>query len=484
MRPSSAPCSAIHSSNRSRPSGGSWETSSPARSDSSSSPVTTTSRRRRPAHASRCEGGPEGCAHDPSTTAHGGADQPNEFLVRPALLAGRVEHDVVVAGAGLDSDPSHVVDRHGLHLVAPAAGNEEERDVPQAPGDVVDEDVLRPEDERRPHDRVGEPGVAEPPFGLRLAAVIRKGGPHVGVGNAEVHDSAHARVGRRLEEARQVGDRTLERRSVAFVANPVRAVERVRAVEAVVERVVEAERPPLDALRQRVLGSGGRRVSVRTARPRSSRSSAMCRPVNEKAPVTTSRATDARQPGLAATQISSTGHARAHSAGTNVVVRVVLGVVGSVELDEIDHVESRPPQQPEELAVWELPLDTLVALPLETAEAALRTLQRRRRQESRPRAHRESRACCCAGTRGARRDGAGGTPRGSSGAGRHQMLAPYSDTARSNDSSGSGTPRRRPRRAESGGRALPGSGGRWRAARVSRSTPTGRAPRRASQAET
>ena len=50
---------------------------------------------------------------------------------------------------GLDAERGRVPNRHELDLVAPVARDEEHRHVPQPPGDVVDEDVLRTEDERR-----------------------------------------------------------------------------------------------------------------------------------------------------------------------------------------------------------------------------------------------------------------------------------------------------------------------------------------------
>ena len=60
----------------------------------------------------------------------------------------------------------------------------------------------------------------------------------------------------------------------------------------------------------------------------------------------------------------------------------------------------------------------------------------------RRRARKGSRACCCAGRRDARRGAAAGAASGIQRYGSHQMLAPYSESARSKLASGSGTRRR------------------------------------------
>ena len=51
-------------------------------------------------------------------------------------------------------------------------------------------------------------------------------------------------------------------------------------------------------------------------------------------------------------------------------------LIGGVELDEIDHVEARLAEQPEELAVRQLPLHAHLARPFETTEPPLRAQQR------------------------------------------------------------------------------------------------------------
>ena len=85
-----------------------------------------------------------------------------------------------------------------------------------------------------------------------------------------------------------------------------------------------------------------------------------------------------------------------------VVVRVVDRVVRCVELDEVDDVEAGPPQQAEELAVGQLPLDADLAGPLQPAEPRCGRRSVSPGGPPRP-ARRGSRACCCGGTRAAAR---------------------------------------------------------------------------------
>ena len=55
------------------------------------------------------------------------------------------------------------------------APDEEDRNVPESPGDVVDEDVVGSVDERRPHDRMRHAEFTKQLLGSRLPAEVRKG---------------------------------------------------------------------------------------------------------------------------------------------------------------------------------------------------------------------------------------------------------------------------------------------------------------------
>ena len=166
-----------------------------------------------------------------------------------------------------------------------------------------------------------------------------------------------------------------------------------------------------------------------------------------------------------------------------VVVRVVDGIVGRIQLDEVDDVEARPAEEAEQLAVRQLPLDADLARPLEPAEPTLRAQQRLGRRpfvgsaEDRERAVAEE-------PEPSARAGAAGTPPGARGADRTRCWRRTRRPRGRSSRRGAARPRRSPRRA---GSRCPNSAWQRRAvaswAGVT-STPTGRAPRRASQAET
>jgi hypothetical protein len=121
-----------------------------------------------------CESDGPRAPQDPGPRANDSRHETDEGLVRPPVRAGGVERDVVVAHAGVDADPRGVADGDRLDLVRPVAGYQEDRDVAQAPGDVVHEDVVGPEIEGRTNDRVREARPPERLFGPRFPAEVRK----------------------------------------------------------------------------------------------------------------------------------------------------------------------------------------------------------------------------------------------------------------------------------------------------------------------
>ncbi len=102
-------------------------------------------------------------------------------------------------------------------------------------------------------------------------------------------DAPSPRGARRADEQRRVLEGAGERRRSVREADPVRVEEGLDSPERPAQAlfVPELELGALDPGCERV-ARASRRVSVRTFPPRSSSSSAIARPVNEKAPVTTS----------------------------------------------------------------------------------------------------------------------------------------------------------------------------------------------------
>ena len=149
---------------------------------------------------------------DPRAAADRPRDEPDEGSNVQRDGPAASTHDFSFAAPASTQIASRVPNGHGLHLVAPVARDEEHRHVPQPPGDVVHEDVLRAEDERRADDRVREARLAHDVLRLRLAAEVRERRLGLGVRDADVHDAPHARAARRVDEPRGVLDRPREGR--------------------------------------------------------------------------------------------------------------------------------------------------------------------------------------------------------------------------------------------------------------------------------
>ena len=163
---------------------------------------------------------------------------------------------------------------------------------------------------------------------------------------------------------------------------------RLRAGSRRASRRMRAERSRPEAQAD---GTGsGRRVSVRTRLPRSSSASAMWRPVNENAPVTTSSASSALHgvPDLFAGPLARP--LRGHVA----VVRVRLRSSGA-KISR-DRRTSKPVSRRSRIHSpcprWN---STAAVRPGEAVHAALRSLQTWCRPDRPRRASKGSRACCC-----------------------------------------------------------------------------------------
>ena len=103
---------------------------------------------------------------------------------------------------------------------------------PQQPCDVVEENVLPPEDDRRLEDRVGQPRRLERPLDERLAAEVRQRGIERGVRNADVHDAAYAGRPRGAKERVRVAGRHVVGEAALREPYPVRVEQRVDALQA------------------------------------------------------------------------------------------------------------------------------------------------------------------------------------------------------------------------------------------------------------
>ena len=82
-------------------------------------------------------------------------------------------HDPVAALFSLvDGDAGEIVDIDGLDPVTAVSENAEEGEPPEDPGDVVDEDILTSEEDRRPQDRPAYSETPQLPLQERLPPEI------------------------------------------------------------------------------------------------------------------------------------------------------------------------------------------------------------------------------------------------------------------------------------------------------------------------
>ena len=99
-------------------------------------------------------------------------DRRHQLAVREGFRPDGIYHDVVGLLALLDGESREIVDIDRLQAIPAVAKYTEYREVPQDPRDVVDQDVLFPEQHRGPQDRIPHAGVLECSFEVRFAAKI------------------------------------------------------------------------------------------------------------------------------------------------------------------------------------------------------------------------------------------------------------------------------------------------------------------------
>ena len=131
-----------------------------------------------------------------------------------------------------DGQVGQVLHEHWLDPVFARADYRMDGEPPQQPGDVVEENVLPPEDDRRLEDCMGQPRRSERPLDERLAAEVRQRGIERGVRYADVHDAAYAGRPRGAKERVRVAGRHVVGEAALGEPYPVRVEQRVDALQA------------------------------------------------------------------------------------------------------------------------------------------------------------------------------------------------------------------------------------------------------------
>ena len=97
------------------------------------------------------------------------SDGANEFPVGEALWSDRIDGYVFMHVALCHGKRGEVIDIDGLKAVVAPPEHAEDRQVSKEPRDVVDEDVLVAEENRRTENGIGQPGLFQGAFKDRLA---------------------------------------------------------------------------------------------------------------------------------------------------------------------------------------------------------------------------------------------------------------------------------------------------------------------------
>jgi len=140
-----------------------------------------------------------------------------------------------------------------LDTIVPAPEHSEYGEIPQHPGDIVNQDVARPEQNRGSEDRVGQSGFQQRSLQDRLAAKIGQDRIFARIRNADVNKPPDPR----LDRAAHQGPRVVNSQSVGGIAvgetNPIGVVDHSRAAKVFGQcrRIVETQWPRSNAIPER-----------------------------------------------------------------------------------------------------------------------------------------------------------------------------------------------------------------------------------------
>ena len=148
--------------------------------------------------------------HQPDAGVHRLGQQPQQLLEGEGVRPGGVGDKTVVPRAGRHRQVRQVPGMDGLDLVIAAPEDGEDREPPQRPGHVVQQQIALAEDQGGPDDGVGDTHILKNLLHLTLAPEV--GQPALGrcVGHREVDYPAHAGFRRRSKQNSGVFHRLVE----------------------------------------------------------------------------------------------------------------------------------------------------------------------------------------------------------------------------------------------------------------------------------
>jgi len=162
---------------------------------------------------------------DPAVPADRLRDRLDQLAVRESLRPDRIDDHVVVPTPVLHGQGREIIHVDRLQPVGAVAEDAEDRQLPQHPGDVVDQDVVAAEQHRRPQDGMREPRLDQAPLQPGLSLEILQRRVLRRVRDADVHDAPDTGLLRGGKERQGVAHRVGERKPLVVEPHPVRVVE-------------------------------------------------------------------------------------------------------------------------------------------------------------------------------------------------------------------------------------------------------------------
>ena len=193
----------------------------------------------------------------PSSNGDNPCNLLHELAIGESLRSDRVHDDIVVLHSASNRQIGKIINVNRSDSVRAIAKNSKDGKTPQYPGDVVDEDVLAAEQNGRPKYRIGQPRISHRPFQACFSSIVFERRVLRGVGNANVHDSAHTRIARGAKQSQAVFNRLRSCEAPVVEADPIGVVENGRALQRLHQllRPIEIVRKRADAPIERIVAS-------------------------------------------------------------------------------------------------------------------------------------------------------------------------------------------------------------------------------------
>src|SRR5262249_44268244 len=158
---------------------------------------------------------------------HRPGNEPNDFVKRKLFRSDSIENAVFGLSGRSNRELSDILYKDRLESVSTPAGNREDGESPQQPGDVVDKDVLHSKDHCGADHCVRQARFPDGLLHQRLASEVRQARIFRGIRDAQVHDATHTGFLRGANQLLGIAHRLVESDPPVFKADPVGVEESV-----------------------------------------------------------------------------------------------------------------------------------------------------------------------------------------------------------------------------------------------------------------